>query len=289
MGTYKKPSKKVHRGFVYLNDETVINSLSAVESGKIDEVVAKVNSAREGGFGGGVGIQGAKVEGAKKSTSAFEEEMVRTRTRFSVFELWYQSLQGSKAIGHFDGWGPDVLDDVEPGDTVEFCAGLEVAPLQVLFRSFLWFAEKAAETGNVFSQNGAELKETKASARNIRMMMGDPGDEDEEVIVLATPDGDAGPVIAMPLKMRWLIGSLGQFGGRYSVIAQVERVVPDGEEVAALRLIKDVPPTPVEIDTLREATANFNEAGEGLGVRLPDDAVTIAGPALWLEPIAIFR
>src|SRR3712207_6645838 len=61
MAIYKKPSKKVHRGFFYLNDETVINSLSAVESGKIDEVVAKVNSAREGGFGAGIGMQGAKI------------------------------------------------------------------------------------------------------------------------------------------------------------------------------------------------------------------------------------
>lgn len=289
MGVYQRPSKKVHRGFVYLHDETVINSLSAVESGKIDEVVAKVNSAREGGFGGGVGIQGAKVEGAKKSTSAFEEEMVRTRTRFSVFELWYQSLVDAKAIGRFEGWGTDALDDVEVGDTVEFRAQLEVAPLQVLFRSFLWFAAKAAETGNVFTQNGVELKETKSAARNIRMMLGDPGDEDEEVIVLATPDGDPGPVIAMPLQMKWLIGSLGQFGGQYSVIAQVERVVPAGDELAALRLIRDVPPTPMEISSLREATAHFNEPGAGLGVTLPDDAVTIAGPALWLDPIAIFR
>lgn len=289
MAIYKRPSKKVHRGFVYLNDETVINSLSAVESGKIDEVVAKVNSAREGGFGGGVGIQGAKVEGAKKSTSGFEEEMVRTRTRFSVFDLWYRSLVEAKAIGQFDGWGADALMGVEVGDTVEFRAGLEVAPLQVLFRSFLWFADKAAATGNVFSQNGAELKETKAAAQNIRMMMGDANDEDEEVIVLATPDGDPGPVIAMPLRLKWLIGSLGQFGGKYSVIAQVERIVPGDEEFAALRLIRDVPPTPMEITTLREATANFNEPGQALGVTLPDDVVTIAGPALWLEPIAIFR
>src|SRR5882757_6034394 len=106
---YHAPSNKVHRGFAYLDDETVINSLSAVEAGKIDEVVAKVNSAREGGFGGGVGLQGAKVEGAKKSTSAFEEAMVRTRTRFSVFELWYQTLIEGKALGCFEGWGPDAL------------------------------------------------------------------------------------------------------------------------------------------------------------------------------------
>lgn len=50
VSNYRRPIKKVHRGFFYLDDETVINSLSAVESGKIDEVVAKVNSAREGGL-----------------------------------------------------------------------------------------------------------------------------------------------------------------------------------------------------------------------------------------------
>src|SRR3954470_10327299 len=139
MSSYKKPVKRVHRGFFYLDDETVFNSLSAVESGKIDEIVAKVNSAREGGFGGGVGIQGAKVEGARKSTSAFEEEMVRTRTRFSVFELWYQGLLAEKAIGSFEGWGDDALSGVKAGDTLEFRGELAVAPLETLLRLFLWF------------------------------------------------------------------------------------------------------------------------------------------------------
>ena len=45
---YIKPQRRIHRGFFYLDDETVINSLSAVEAGKVDEVVAKINSAREG-------------------------------------------------------------------------------------------------------------------------------------------------------------------------------------------------------------------------------------------------
>ena len=88
-----------------------------MEAGKVDEVVAKVNSAREGGYGGGVGFSGAHEEGGRKSTSALEEEMVRTRTRFSVFELWYQNLVSSKAIGGFeDGipiflwkWQPETL------------------------------------------------------------------------------------------------------------------------------------------------------------------------------------
>jgi len=286
---YRKPSNKVHRGFLYLDDETVINSLSAVESGKIDEVVAKVNSAREGGFGGGVGIQGAKVEGSKKSTSAFEEEMVRTRTRFSVFELWYQTLVEGKAIGSFDGWGPDALEGVMSGDTLEFRGSLEAAPLQTLMRLFLWFADLAKSQGHVFSQKGDELKGTKEAERNIRMLLGEAGDESEQIVVLATPLGLPGPRVAMPVKIRWLIGTLGQLGGEYTVVAQVDRIIGPDDELPAVRLTKDVAATPLEIKALKEALAGFVEPAKELGMEISDSEAIIAGPALWLEPIAIFR
>jgi len=286
---YQKPKKRVHRGFFYLDDETVINSLSAVESGKIDEIVAKVNSAREGGFGGGVGISGAKVEGARKSTSAFEEEMVRTRTRFSVFELWYQSLLENKALGHFEGWGPNALDEVQPGDTLELRGTLDTAPLQTLFRLYLWFASKAKESGHVFSQSGEELKATKAAERNMRLILGDSDTEEDEVIILATPLGDRGPKVAMPVKIKWLIGRFGEFGGEYTVVAQVDRLVPAGEELPALRLTRDVVPTKLEVSTLKTVVGNFTESAAALGVNISEDDAVITGPALWLQPIAIFR
>lgn len=289
MAIYNAPSKKVHRGFLYLDDETVINSLSAVESGKIDEVVAKVNSAREGGFGGGVGIQGAKVEGAKKSTSAFEEEMVRTRTRFSVFELWYQSLVAGKAMGTFDGWGVEALNGVKAGDTVEFRAVLEAAPLQTLLRLYLWFADKATSKGHPFSQNGADLKETKDAERNVRMILGDQTDDQEEIIVLAKPLGDEGPKVAMPVKQKWMIGDLGQLGGEYTIIAQVDRILGPDDEFPAVRLTRDVSATPLEINAIKEAIGAFVDPAKAMGVVITDHEATITGPALWLEPIAIYR
>ena len=289
MAQYKRPSKRVHRGFFYLDDETVINSLSAVESGKIDEVVAKVNSAREGGFGAGLGIQAAKLEGAKKATSAFEEEMVRTRTRFSIFELWYQSLVDAKALGTFDGWGPEVLEGVAPGDTLELRGHLETTPIQTLLRLFLWFADKAKSQGHLFSQKGEELKGTKEGERNIRMMLGDETPEDEQVIVLAKPNGDAGPLVAMPVKTKWLVGKFGQFGGEYTVVAQVDRIIGKDEELPALRLTQEVGPTPLEIESIKEAMREFIEPAKTMGVVITEDEATIKGPALWLEPIAIYR
>lgn len=197
---YRKPEKRVHRGFFYLNDETVINSLSAVEGGKIDEVIAKMNTAREGGIGGGLGISGAKVEGGKKSTSELEEEIVRTRTRFSLFEIWHQSLVDAKALGFFDGWDKDVLKDVQAGDTVEFKARLELAPLQTMFRMWSWYVKQAKTQGSIFAQKGEELKAIKESERVFSVLAGD--EANAESVALATPSGNDGPPVAMQLADR---------------------------------------------------------------------------------------
>lgn len=286
MSIYKAPSAKVHRGFVYLDDETVINSLSAVEAGKIDEVVAKVNLAREGGIAGGLGISGARVEGGRKGTSGFEEEMVRTRTRFSVFEIWYQQLLENKALGTFDGWGADALDGVQSGHTIEFRAHCEAAPLETLLRLFLWFADKAKSQGHFFSQKGEELKQTKEAERNIQLLLEGNGDE---VVVLARPLGDPGPAVAMSIKPQWLIGTLGRLGGEYTVVGQVDRLVAASEEFPAMRLTQQVGPTPLEVDTMRSALEGFIDPAKELGIEITDNEATIQGPAVWIEPIAIFR
>lgn len=285
---YEKPKNKIHRGFVYLDDETVINSLSAIESGKIDEIVSKVNSAREGGFGAGIGAYGAKVEGAKKSTSAFEEEMVRTRTRFSVFEIWLQLLRENSAIGVFKGWNQTAAESVQSGDTIEFRAELAVAPIQTFMRLYLWFADKAKSQGHLFSQKGDDLKETKDAERIIKMFLGDH-EELEEVLILAQPKGQPGPKVVLPIRMQWLISNLGTLDGEYSVVGQVERIIKDGDEYPALRLTYDVAPTPVEIQSLKDGLKEFMESAAGMGIELTDNVATIQGPAIWLEPIAIFR
>ena len=135
MAIYKSPKERLHRDFFYLNDEVAINSLSALESGKVDEIVSRTTTAREGGFSGEIKIPvvDAGVGGSKKSSSEIEEEMVRTRTRFSIFDAWYRLMHEKKAIGTFDGWGEGALEGVEPGDTVEFRSELSLGPLQTRY------------------------------------------------------------------------------------------------------------------------------------------------------------
>ena len=284
---YHKPEARVHRGFFYLNDETVINSLSAVEAGKVDEVLAKINTAREGGVGGGIGIHGAKIEGAKKSTSEFEEEMVRTRTRFSVFEIWRDNLVSKKALGVFDGWSPEILNDVEPGDTIEFKAKLDLASLQTIFRMFSWFAKQAQTQGSLFAQKGEELKATKEAERVFRALSGEG--ENLESVVLAKPSGGEGPLVAMQLADRWLIGELGHLSGEYTVVGQVDQILKDSEQYPTLRLMRVAPVTIAELATLREIVGNFTEPAKVFGLNISPEDATITGPAVWLTPIAIYR
>lgn len=291
MALYKAPKERLHRDFFYLNDEVAINSLSALESGKVDEIVSKTTTAREGGFSGEVKIPVADigVGASKKSSSEIEEEMVRTRTLFSIFDAWYHLMCEKKAIGTFDGWGKGALDGVEPGDTLEFRAALSQGPLQTVLRLFLWFADQAARDGNLFSQKGEARKTTVASSKNVRQLLGDVSDDDDEIPLLATPVGDPGPPVLLSVSRRWLIGRLGQLGGAFGVVGQVVQIVDEGEEYPVLRLTKDVSPTPLEIQTLKDAVQHFVEPAKGLGVEVEASESVIQGPVLVVKPIAIYR
>lgn len=291
MAIYKSPKERLHRDFFYLNDEVAINSLSALESGKVDEIVSRTTTAREGGFSGELKIPvvDAGVGGGKKSSSEIEEEMVRTRTRFSIFDAWYRLMHEKKAIGTFDGWGEGALEGVEPGDTVEFRSELSLGPLQTVLRLFLWFADQASRDGNLFSQKGEERKTTVASAKNIRQMLGDASDDEDEVPLLATPVGEAGPSVLLSVSRKWLIGRMGQLGGKFGIVGQVVQIVAAEDEYPVIRLTKDVSPTPLEIDTLKDAVRHFVEPAKGLGVDVEASESVVQGPVLVIKPIAIYR
>lgn len=291
MAIYKAPRERLHRDFFYLNDEVAINSLSALESGKVDEIVSRTTTAREGGFSGEIKIPVADigVGGSKKSSSEIEEEMVRTRTRFSIFDAWYRLMHEKKAVGTFDEWGKGALDGVEPGDTLEFRSALSQGPLQTVLRLFLWFADQAARDGNLFSQKGEARKTTIASAKSVRQLLGDTTGADDEIPLLATPVGAPGPAVLLAVSKKWLIGRLGQLGGAFGVVGQVVQIVDEGDEYPVLRLTKDVSPTPLEITTLKEAVQHFVEPAKGLGVEVSASESVIHGPLLVIKPIAIYR
>lgn len=82
MPGYRKPKVRLHREFVYLNHDTVLNSLSAVEAGMVDEIIEKTSEARDGGLEASVAAGPVRGGGSKKKTS-------------TIRKSWFGRVRGS--------------------------------------------------------------------------------------------------------------------------------------------------------------------------------------------------
>lgn len=292
MSLYTRPTKKMHRTFFYLNDDEVVNSLSMFEAGKVDEVVSKAVITREGGAGVGLGLSGtpvtAKVDASRKGATTTEENIVRQRTRFSLFQAWEDALREQGGMGRFEGWSPSSLVDVSPGDTVEFQATLDFVPIFSLMKTFLWFAGQAEKPGNPFSQKGEALKATKEAARNMKWLLGSD-DGETGYFVYATPVGDAGPAIAMLLKDRWMLDGARLTGGVYTVIAQVDQIINEDDFLPVLRVFPEGQMSTMERELIHEAIGGFTEPAKNFDVDVSRTDGEMHGPAAWINPVAIYR
>lgn len=266
MAGYRPPKKHLHREFLYLNHDTVLNSLSALEAGKVDEIIQKVVEAKEGGLEATVGSGPVRGGGGKRKKASIEEELVKTRTWFSAFDAWHSYLTDAEAIGTFDEWDQDVRDALSVGDTLEFSAQLRLSPVHKVFRTFLAFAANAAKPDHVFAQRGAELRETRKIARMVVEWMGGR-DKPTHLPMYVQPGGVAEPRIVAGLQDRYLMGEHENIEGTFTVVGQVAALLSGAEVESPIRIIRDVPPTQSEVDTISEALKTLIAPARELGSR----------------------
>lgn len=213
-----------------------------------------------------------------------EEELVKTRTWFSAFDAWYRHLSGEGAFGRFAVWDDSVRDALAVGDTLEFEAELVLSPIHKLLRTFISFSEHAG----IFGTTGKELAETKKTAS---MMVGWLGGSSKKMNLpmYLQPGGVAEPRIVAALRDEYVIGDRESLEGTYTVVGQVSRLLSDADVVSTIRIVRDVPPTPLEVATINEAMAHFIEPARELGVEIDESDINIAAPAVLVRPIAIFQ
>lgn len=288
MGGYKKPKAQLHKEFLYLNYDTIINSLSAFEAGKVDEILEKVTEARDGGLSGSLGYGPAKASASKKKTTNVEEELTRSRTNFSAFEAWSTHLADADAFGQLDAWDVETRNEIRVGDTIRFKAVVRLAPVQQLFLTFIDFANQAADQNSVFKQPAAQLAETKKQARTMSSWMRGRGDA-KSIMVSILPLGVSTPRASGRLDEEYLVSGTQFVEGEFTVIAQVESLIGEDEAIPAIRVLRETPPTSKETEVITEALAGFIEPAAELGVDLTTDDITLTYPGVVLHPIAIYR
>jgi hypothetical protein len=68
-------------------------------------------------------------------------------------------------------------------------------------------------------------------------------------------------------SLRVITGDRDEIEGTYTIVGQVSRLISGDELVPTIRVIRDVPPTLLEVTTINEAMSNLHRARKGIGGR----------------------
>lgn len=290
MAKYISPKENLHKSFVYLDDDIVTNSLSALEAGKIDEIVSKGLTAREGGFNGGLGAGlgtvSANVSGGKKSNNTLEEELVRKRTRFSIFETWYDILKSKDGLGRVEVSEKSNVSNIKIGETLQVSGNIETREIFSLVRAYSDYAKASKIPGHPFYVKGEAQKEIVKANLNFEYIFGKEGDR----IIPASLDlGKEEDRFTFLLKESWLVNPDISLKGYFTLVGQVIGRLEKDEWLPTIRLLPKIPPTEFERNTVSDMLKNFNERVETFGFSNVEKMGEFNGPAVVVEPIAIFR
>ena len=107
--------------------------------------------------------------------------------------------------------------------------------------------------------------------------------------VYLLPGGVDKPRVVARLDEKFIIGGLDSAEASFRVVAQVDVILRPGQQESLIRVIRDVPPTPKEVETITEAMSHFVEPSKELGVEMLAEDLTFSHPAGLVRPIAIYK
>jgi len=137
-------------------------------------------------------------------------------------------------------------------------------------------------------RKGVELTETKKTARMMVDWMGGR-DKPTHLPMYMQPGGVELPRILAGLQDAYLIGGRDAIEGTFTVIGQVAALLSGEQVESPIRVIRDVPPTQVEVDTISQALTHLIEPAKSLGVEIDEDDITIRAPAVVVRPVAVYQ
>lgn len=289
--SYESPKKKLHRSFVYLDDELVINSLSAFEAGQIDDIVSKIVDAKENSFGGSIsanalGTVNVNAEGKKGKHVSFEDELIRKRTKFSVFEAWYNCLEKGQALGKLDNPSNWLAKKPDIGDVIEVRGKVRMHEIFSLVRMFNDYAKSTKIPGHPWYVKGEQAKEISNAVKIFKYIFGEEG---KMLLPAYASDNSSNPKISFVLQEQKILGNPGPIEGHFNIVGQVVEILDDKEWSPTLRLMPLAPKSEFERKTVQDMLSRFEDSAMQFGVSNVANMGEFQGPALILEPIAIYR
>lgn len=169
---------------------------------------------------------------------------------------------------------------------LEFSAEVRIHPLHQVVSAARGFLA----VGSSFGASAAEMRELKEIVKVLELMAHPGVGESRAFLAYAeTSETRDGYKLVVPIQERHLRVPLDDFAGSATFVAQVDRVIPDSEEILAIRLIRNSPPLALEREGLREALPDLVGGFRELGVDVSESDFFLRKPAVVLKPIWIYR
>ena len=215
---FKPAEHHVYRRFLYLDGDEVLNSLSAIQGGDVEEVLDQ--AVREGGGGAGFAIGAGpamlELKGHRKRT--VKQELTRKRTAHSAVETFLTQLHQSGGLSRLSGGcDPGVYERLTENDTLQIDVDLQ--------RFELWMGDYEApprlrRVRRFFSRqpyvpSGLGLSEGIASVGRNKPLQDDELNFDLTVLI--------------PVKRRWMLDSAHEFRRQATVVGQIMWILNPGE------------------------------------------------------------
>lgn len=295
MSSFKKPNKSnVYKRFLYIDEKEVLNSLSSIQGGEIDQIFQRLGEGGDGELGvdaavdvPGIGRAGGK--GSKSKNKKLEQEILRKRTVHSATVALLDHLHESEAIGIIEGtYTPEIYEELEENMPIEFQADIRIHPLNQLVSVVQGWSEMAAN----FGISKKEAREFTEIARQIEAAFHGRDKRKKTMIIFAETDGQSQEYkLVLPIHMDDLMVSLDELSGTATFVAQVDQIVEEDEEILAARVVRNSPVLPAERSMMLEMLPALQElqGEEGIGLKIDRDDIVLSKPSVLLKPICIYR
>jgi hypothetical protein len=294
MSSFKKPKSNVYKRFLYISEDDVLNSLSGIEGGAIDEIIQKMGEEGSKGLGlevgadvPGVGV--AKAKGDRKKSQKLEEEIRRKRTIHSATIALLEKLHKEDAIGVIEGdYTPEIYEQLEENMPIEFRADIRIHPLHQLVNVAQGWSQLAQD----FGLSKKEANEFTQVARQIESAFHGRDKSKKSLVLFAEgEESNTGYKLVIPIQASKLLVPVDELFGTATFVAQVDHIVKEDEEVLAARIVRNSPVLPAERDMMLEMLPALQELQDdsGIGFRVDEEDIILRKPAVILKPLCIYR
>lgn len=286
-GSFTKPASKIYRRFLYLDGEEVINSLSGLEGGDIDEILTQTSTDDVGGSDIGVDLKAVKGRRAKQARRGLIEAVRQKRTLHSAATSFLDKLHERNAIGIVHGeYTPEVYEQFEDRMLVELEANVRLHPLHQALAA----TRELTRAASAFGAEKANINELREIEEVIRLVAhGSSKSEDAVLVFIGTDSTPDEYRIVARLEQRNVLVNLNDLGGTATVVGQIAKRLRHDDEIQVVRVLKNAPLLEFERETLAEAIPELVGALSLLGIETSIDDFILRRPAVMLKPLWIFR